>query len=895
MKLASIARFFRRSKRDAESARDLQFYLDTETEDNIARGMPPAEARAAARRKLGNPTLLREEIYHMHSLGVLETIWQDLRYSWRTLRQSPSFTLTAVITLALGIGANTAMFSVVRAVLLTPLEYHDPDRLVYFSMENPPKDARDITFSLPQFQEMKAAAKSFAGMGAYGHPENITLSGIGEPEVLKGARVSANFLDVLGLPPTLGRSFLPEEDQRGGRPVAMISSALWKRKFGGDPLAIGKAITLDATSYTIIGVLPPNFEFPFGSDIWLTRPSEWSMLPPRYWATITVLSGFARLKPQVTLQQARAEMRVLYRQYVAAHPNPTNADPGLAMRTDLLKDRLTARARPMLWTLFGAVGFVLLIACANVASLLLARSTARSREFSLRAALGAGRGRLIRQLLAESLLLATAGGALGLLVAKCGMSALTRVNSVFLRTGPESLFVPGMRDIQLDGLVLGFSVMLSIATGVLFGLFPSLQVSRPDLASMLRESGASAGHASRRRLFGVTTRGLLVVSQIALSIVLLIGASLLIQSFARLHGVDPGFQPAHVLVAKIPLPLAHYDTDLKKSAFFRDLLPRLENLPGVSGAAIAQSIPTTRLIGTNIFAVEGGPPPDHNDPAYQAAWQSVSPTYFHTLGIPLKRGRAFTERDNTPGAPPVAIVNERLARHIWPGTNPIGRHFKEGYDKSVGWIEVVGVVADIHESGLDADAHTEFYIPPALHPPQTAYLILSTKGDPLRFANIIRSQVLAVDPNQPVSDVQTLESVLAATLGQRRLTMILLGSFAGMALLLALIGIYGIIAYSVAQRTQEVGIRRALGAHQSDILRLVLQQGLVLTLLGGALGIGGAFALTRIMKGLLFGVSATDPATFAGIALLFVAVALVASYIPARRAAQIDPMAALRT
>jgi putative ABC transport system permease protein len=896
MKLASIARLFRRSKRDAESASDLQFYLDTETTDNIARGMLPEEARAAARRKLGNPTLLREEIYHMHSLAILETIWQDLRYGWRTLRQSPSFTLTAIFTLALGIGANTAMFSVVRAVLLTPLEYHDPDRLVYFSIENPPKDAPDIPFNLPQFQDMKAAAKSFVGMGAYGRPENITLSRIGEPEVLKGTRISANFLDVLGLPPALGRSFLPEEDQHGGRPVAMISSALWKRKFGGDPLVIDKAITLDAISYTIIGVLPQNFEFPFASsDVWLTKPSEWSMLPPRYWGTITVLSGFARLKPKVTLQQARAEMRVLYRQYAAAHPNPTNADPGLAMRTDLLKDRLTARARPMLWTLFGAVGFVLLIACANVASLLLARSTARSREFSLRAALGAGRGRLIRQLLAESLLLAAAGGALGLLVAKWGVSALTRVDSVFLRTGPDSLFMPGMRAIQLDGSVLGFSIVLAIATGVLFGLFPSLQVSRPDLASMLRESGAGAGRASRRRLFGVTTRGLLVVSQIALSIVLLIGASLLMQSFARLHGVDPGFQPAHVLVAKIPLPLAHYDTDLKKTAFFRDLLPRLDSLPGVSDAAIAQSIPTTRLIGTNIFAVEGGPPPDHNDPAYQAAWQSVSPAYFHTLGIPLKRGRAFTERDNTPGAPPVAIVNERLARHLWPNTNPIGRHFKEGYDKSVGWIEVVGVAAEIHESGLDVNAQTEFYIPSALHPPQTAYLILSAKGDPLRFANIIRNQVLAVDPNQPVSDVQTLESVLTATLGQRRLTMILLGSFAGVALLLALIGIYGIIAYSVAQRTQEVGIRRALGAHQSDILRLVLQQGLVLTLLGGALGIGGAFALTRVMKGLLFGVSATDPTTFVGIALLFVAVALAASYIPARRAAQIDPMAALRT
>jgi putative ABC transport system permease protein len=638
MKLASIARFFRRSKRDAESASDLQFYLETETEDNIARGMPPEEARAAARRKLGNPTLLREEIYHMHSLGILETIWQDLRYSWRTLRQSPSFTLTAILTLALGIGANTAMFSVVRAVLLTPLAYHDPDRLVYLSLENVRRDQQDLSFGQLQFENLREAAKSFSGIAAYGRPENVTLSGNGEPEALNGARVSANFLDILGVPPALGRSFLPEEDHRGARPVAMISTALWKRKFGGDPRITEKAVTLNATSYSIIGVLPRGFEFPFaGVDVWVTRPSEWSLLPPRAWDSPT-LSGFARLKPQVTLEQARAEMRVLYRQYVAAHPNRSNADPGLAMRTDLLKVRLTARARPMLWTLFGAVGLVLLIACANVASLLLARATTRSREFSLRAALGAGRGRLIRQLLAESLLLAAAGGALGLLLAKWGLSALTRVDTFLLRTDPGSLFLPGARDIQLNGLVLGFSIMLSLVTGILFGLFPSLQVSRPDLASMLRESGASAGHASRRRLFGITTRGLLVVTQIALSIVLLIGASLLMQSFARLHGVDPGFQPAQVLVAKIPLPPAHYDTDLKKSTFFRDLLPRLENQPGVSGAAIAQSIPTTRSIGSSIFDVEGGPPPDPDDPDYQAVWQSISPAYFHALRIPLNTG-----------------------------------------------------------------------------------------------------------------------------------------------------------------------------------------------------------------------------------------------------------------
>lgn len=891
----SWRRFFRRSKRDAESASDFQFYLDTETEDNIARGMPPDEARAAARRKLGNPTLLREEIYHMHSFGILETVWQDLRYGWRTLRQSPSFMVTAVLTLALGIGANTAMFSVVRAVLLTPLKYHDPDRLVYLSVENVRQNERDLNFNQFQFEDLRATAKSFIAIAAYGRPENVALSGVGAPEALKGARVSANFLDVLGVPPVLGRGFVPEEDQRNARPVAMISSALWQRKFGGDRGVIEKTVTLDSISYTIVGVLPRGFEFPFaGADIWLPRPSEWSLLPARYWGG-PILTGFARLKPNVTLEQARAEMHVLYHQYVATHRNPANSTPGLDMRTELLRDHLVARARPMLWTLLAAVGFVLLIACANVASLLLARATVRSREFSLRAALGAGRGRLMRQLLSECFLLAAAGGALGLLMAKWGLSVLPRANVLFPRTGPNTLFMPGVDDIHLNGWVLGFSILLSIATGVLFGLFPSLQVSRPDLVGMLRESGAAAGVASRHRLFGINTRGVLVVTQIALSIILLIGASLLLQSFARLRGVNPGFQSAHVLVAKIALPPAHYDTDAKKNAFFRSLLPGLENLPGVTSVALSFSIPTATWIRTNIRDVEGQVSIDPNDPTSYAVWQSVTPDYFRALGIPFKQGRAFSARDNTPGAPPVVIINERLARRLWPRGNPIGMHLTEGYDHALGPMEVVGIAADIHEGGLAAEVQREFYLPCALHPPQTAYLILRTKGDPMRFANIIRNHVLAVDPNQPVSDVQTMESVLAATLGQRRVTMLLLGGFAAVALLLALIGIYGIIAYSVAQRTHEVGIRRALGAQQADILQLVLGQGLALTLIGGALGIGGAFALTRVMKSMLFGVTATDSATFAGVALLFLAVTLVASYIPARRAVQIDPMAALRT
>jgi predicted permease len=834
----------------------------------------------------------------MNSIAFLETFAQDVRYAFRTMRHNPSFALTAALSLALGIGGNTAIFTVIRAVLLSPLHYKNPGQLVYLSVDNPRKNVRDGSFTLAQFDEMKATARSFADLGVYGRPENVILSGDGEPEALKGARVSANFLDILGVQPVLGRSFLPEEDRRGGRPVAMISYRLWRRRFGGDPRLTGKTAAFDATGYTIVGVLPDGFQFPFADvDIWLTKPAEWSLLPPRYWG-IATLTGFARLRSQVTLAQANSEMNVLQHQYTNAHPGPLT-DPNSTMRVVLLRDRLVASAGPLLWTLFGAVGFVLLIACANVASLLLARATARVREFALRAALGAGRGRLMRQLLAESLVVAMAGGILGVFLAKCGLEAIARMNALLVPGGVNALYVPGVREIRLDATVLCFTIGLSIASAVLFGLFPSLQISRPDLAEALRASGGRiGGTAARREIFGMQPRNLLVVCQVALSVVLLIAASLLMQSFAHLRAVNPGFEPANLLSMKIALPPARYDTDPKKASFFQELLPAVEALPGVRGAAVTMSLPTTTWIKTNIIEVQGKPAPDPNEPSTVAVLQSVTPGYFHTLGIPLKQGREFSSRDNTSGAPPVMIVNESLARRIWPdyakGGNPIGLHIKEGYDKAAGWMEVVGIAADIREGGLADDAVPEFYVPAVVHPPQTAYLVVRTIGDPNNFADAIRQQVLAVDRDQAVSEIRTVEAVLDATLGQRRVTMGLLGLFAGAALLLALIGIYGVIAYSVAQRTQEVGIRRALGAQQWDVLRLMLWQGLLLTLSGCALGIGAAFGVTRFLKGLLFGMTATDPATFAGIPLLFVAAALMATFLPAWRAARIDPMVALR-
>ncbi len=614
------------------------------------------------------------------------------------------------------------------------------------------------------------------------------------------------------------------------------------------------------------------------------KPSEWSALLPRSWDISTSLIGFARLKPGVSLEQARAEMDVLNRQ--SAKTDSGQYVP--RMRVTPLHDRLVASVRPTLRILFGAVGFVLLIACANVAHLMLARASSRWREFAVRTAVGAPRGRLIRQLLAESVALSLIGGGLGLFLARFALRATTRVSVLAL---------PGISEIRLDNGVFGFTLALSVLTGILFGLFPALQVSRPDLAEGLRESGATAGRGSlgHQKAFAVSKRGLLVVGQVALSMVLLIAAALLIKSLGRLQDVDPGFHSANLLTAKMALPLARYDTGLKRNEFFDQLLARLQKVPGVRNTALAMSLPTTSWFRTNIqlkgqpWEVDSG-----NWPSIQI--QSVTPDYFRTLGIPIERGREFTAGDNTVGAPPAVIVNESFARRFWPAyprQNPLGQYLREGADKT-GWLQIVGIAADVHEGGLAMDALPEFYVPTVIHSPQNAYLVVRTEGDPLRLASAVRQQIRAIDPEEPLSDIKTMDDVFDSTLGQRRLIMWLVTSFAAVALLLAIVGIYGVIAYSVAQRTQEVGIRRALGAQQVDIFRLVLGQALILAVTGVALGVFGAFALTRIIEKLLFDVNATDPATFVSTALLFVLVALAASFIPARRAAQIDPMTALR-
>jgi putative ABC transport system permease protein len=813
--------------------------------------------------------------------GFLASLWQDLRFAARMIAKRPGFSAAIVLTVALGIGANTALFSVIRAVLLRPLGYTDPQKLVVLT-----RGATPI-----HVDEFRAAARSYTETGVYsGGAEQLALTGRGAPEVVSAARVSANFLSILGVAPALGRSFLPAEDRTGGPNVAIISTRLWRQHFGGDPAILGHTATLAGIPYTIVGVLPPRFTGA-DTDVWITRPIEWSLMPLRSRPLSPYLHIFGRLKPGIDLQQANAELTVLNRQYAAAHPAMLDARPATADNPNTvrsLQESIVADVRLPLLLLSGAVGLLLFIVCANVASLLLARAATRAREFAVRAALGAGRSRLLRQLLTESMLLSLLGGALGLLLAWAALRGI--------RTA-TALDLPRSSEIHLDLDVLVFALSLSVLTGILFGLAPALSAFRRDLAAVLQGNpGISTGGRFRRHLarrFSVGPRGVLVAGQVALSLILLVSAGLLLQSLARLYRVDPGFRPDHVLTMSVSLAPTQYDTDTKRGNFYTQLVDRVEALPGVDGASVTFTLPTAGWAGAPI-QITGRPEPLLNQRPI-AILQQISPDYFRTLQIPLKRGRAFTIADNA-RAPSVAIIDESLARRFWPeyprGENPLGQHLLIGTNRQP--LEIVGISADIHEEGRDTAPMPGYYVPNAQQPPQAAILILRTKSDPASFTDAVRRQVLTLDRNQPISDVKTLSAVLDASENQRRLMFALLGAFSVAATLLAVLGLYSVISYSVVERTREIAIRQALGAQRSSILALVLRQGLGVALTGIVAGIVGAAGLTRLLSSMLFGVKALDPVTFMLAAMLFLMVALAASYIPARRAAAVEPMAALR-
>lgn len=811
---------------------------------------------------------------------IRKTFWQnvthDLKYALKAIGRRPGFSIAVVLTVAFGIGANTTMFSVIRAVLLKPLEYRQPNQLVIVTEGATPDRALEIA----------GASRSYTEVGTFTGFEDVALSGSGVPEQLKGVRVSANFLSILGVSALQGRGFLAEEDQPGAAPVAMISAELWRRRFGRSPAVVGKTVTLAGSSTTIIGVLPPGFQFPMAADtdVWLPRPAEWSVLQPKSRPVSPFLSVFGRLKDSVDVRSATAELAVLDQQYAAAHPDRLDAKRESPDTVVPMKENLISDVQSKLWMLFGAVGFVLLIVCANVGGLFLTRTASRAREFAVRAAIGAGRGRIIGQLLAESTFLAVVGGGLGVVLAAVSLRSIRSITFVDL---------PRSGEVKIDLIVLGFAAVLSILSGVAFGLAPALAVSTPHLASVLRGSGEGDAHSKLASFIG--SRSLLVVGQVSLSVVLLIGAALLIESLWRVYQVDPGFQPAGVLAMDITLTPARYDSDEKKAAFYERLLQRLQTLPSVRGAALATTLPMTdRWMGTTFELTTRADSRMTDRPI--AVLESVTPEYFRTLRVAVKRGTVFDTRDDIK-SPPVAMISESAARILWPeypnGAEPVGQHILVGTDTRA--TEIIGIAADVHQAGKDVDPKPVLYLPCLQKPPNAAMLAVRTDGNPLGFANAVRARVLEIDPDQPVSNISTLDDIVDASEGQLRLMMRLLGAFAAVATVLAVIGLYSVVSYSVVQRTKEIGIRRALGAPTGNVVGLVARQTITLALAGVVLGVGGALLLTRLMGDLLFQVRPNDPATFAAISILFVIVAVAAGYIPARRASGIDPIEALRS
>jgi putative ABC transport system permease protein len=808
----------------------------------------------------------------------MATLLHDVRYALRLFAKSPAFAAVAVFTLAVGIGANTAIFSVADAVLLRPLPYRQPERLVLISGSRKLTKERQSPLSWLRFQQVEPHNQSFTAVAAF-TGETFTLTGRGDPEQFRGARVSWNFFDILGAPPAAGRSFTPAEDQPGGDNVALISHALWSRRFAASPDAIGAHVTLDSRDYTIVGILPAGFRFDFfgdACDIVTPRVYELNVATPQQiQAGAGFLSYVARLRPGVGIPQAQAEMDALAAQYRAAFPKNPDSDPAFIVHVGNLRDEMVATVRPAVLILFGAVSVVLLIACANVASLTLSRALGRQKEIAVRAALGAPRRHLIRQLLTESLLLALAGGALGAQLSSWGTKAIAAMAKGSL---------PRSQDIRIDGTVLLFTAAISIFAGVLFGLAPALQLSRPDLVSALRSEGRGATSGRRRNLM----RNLLVVSQVALSVLLVVGAGLLLRNFIQLRTASAGFDPRNLLTMNISLAPARYDKP-HQVLFFDELLRRVRGVPGVLEAVMDSSLPLNPSRFSPALP-EGQPEvPLSQRPLFNI--QTMTARYVETMRIPLLRGREFTGHDGAQ-EPKVIMINEAAARRFWPNQNPIGKHILLG--RQTAPIEIVGVLGDVRNINLAADTQPEIYLPYAQLPTPSMNLVARAAGDPHALVNAIRSTVLEVDSSQPVTAIRTMDEVMEAGAAQPRFTTALLGGLSLTALILAIVGIYGVIAYSVAERTQEMGIRMALGAVRADIFRLVLKQGVMLAGLGIVVGLAGALALTRLMESLLYRISVTDPLTFAAGAILFLVIALLASYIPARRATKVDPVAALR-
>ncbi|HWS54925.1 MAG TPA: ABC transporter permease [Pyrinomonadaceae bacterium] len=876
--------------REAEIVEELAEHMESAYEEALARGEPEAAAEAEALAqfpdwrlfecelsraelspvgRLARRSRVAERVFAPRGKGgvVLEQLLKDLGYGLRMLRRKPGFAAVAVLTLALGIGANAAIFSVVDAVLLRPLPYPEPGRLVSLYESLPQGGTGSV--SVPNLLDWRAQSDVFTGIAAYQYGD-FNLQEGDQPVRAVGVTVTPNFFDVLGVAPQLGRAFVGGEDAAGRHRVVVLSDGLWRRAFGADPGVVGRDVQLGGEPYQVVGVMPASARFPSAAaELWVPLVFNDRQLASRGSHSLLALG---RLKPEATFERAQEQMSTIGRILEQQYPD---AQTGRGVTLAWVEEEVVRGVRPALLMLLGAVGFVLLIACVNVANLLLARATSRRKEVAIRSALGAGRWRLVRQFLTESVLLALVGGAAGLLVAKWTIQGLLAL---------AGSYQPVTGEVGLDWRVLAFTAALSVLTGMVAGLAPALHVSKADVQETLKESG-NAGSSAR----GTWLRGSLAVAEVAAALVLLVGAGLLVKSFLRLQQVETGLRPERVVTMRVALPAAKYDTAQKTTAFYREVLERVGALPGVEEAGVINMLPLQRFGSNGEIQVEGREPlPPGRVPLTE--YRSASAGYFRALGIPLLAGRIFEPADEAETARSV-VVNHALVREFFPGGDALGKRVSAGGDT---WWTIVGVVGDVRQSGLTQPSRPELFFPYAGRRVDGMTLVARSAGDPAELTAAVRREVRAVDPNQPVYNVRTMEEVIDLSISNRRLNMTLLSVFAGLATLLAVVGIYSVMSYLVTQHTREIGIRMALGARPSNILRLVLGQGLTLTLAGVGLGLLAAFGLTRLMSSLLYGVAGTDPLTYAAVSALLVVVALAACYVPARRATKVDPLVALR-
>ena len=873
----------RKNKLEEQLDQELQFHIEMRMREFIAEGMTPEEACYRARRIFGNRTLLKERTRAMDTFGWIESLGQDLRYAGRMLRKSPVFTCVAVLSLALGIGANTAIFSAVYATLIKPLPFKSADRLVFIRKKNPPRGWVRNPISPPEILAWRDQSGVFEDLAAFTQ-HSCVMTGAGEAEEYPCEIASSNLFPLLGVAPVRGRNFLPGEDKEGGPPVAILSYGLWQRRFGSEENILGNVITINGLSYTVVGIMPAGFSHMYAAT-YNTIPEMWiSGIAPSPLHAWNDYFGVGRLKPGISLQQAEAAMAPVS----VRLEQMELVDKGWRAEMMSLRMLLAEVTRPALIVLMGAVAFVLLIACANLANLLLARGAARASEFALRNALGAGRGRLIRQLLTESLLISVCGGVLGIWIAFLGCRGLAALAPVYLVNS-----APGLARGAADLHVLAFAVAIAFLTAFVFGIAPALQSARPQITQALGENGRGSMQSPRSRRF----RSALVVTEIALAMVLLVGAGLMIRTLTELSRVNLGLNPANLLSMRVSFSGERYKDPQSHVDFWQRVVSAVQALPGVESVSVSRGVPIGDWSGQFFTTADHPNPPAGQVP--DANYVIAGPDYFRTTQIPLRRGRTFNEHD-TQTAQRVAIVNEKLAESTWPGEDPLGKQLRVGGpDSKSPWLTVVGVVGNVRRDGADFGVRNEMYMPYGQHPwlvggPQHLLVRTSPAVNPENMSRAAVDAIRNVDRSLPVTEIGAVERAVAEPMAEQRMVMALMIAFAALALVLSTLGIYSVLSYSITQRTREIGLRVALGAHEGNVLRLVIADGLRMAVIGITLGIAGALALTRLMTDLLYGVHPTDLVTFSGVTIVLAMVSLSACYVPARRAMKIDPIVALR-